>query len=147
MSISVGELSWSRHHACFVLCAWRASLVPLLLGDRLPFLSHAIRRPSNLQHYCLQVETDLPPKEEKTVLVKLSAAQQAVYKHLLINQDKKMVATVRAEAQRHDRAGGRRGEDGQSMSPGREGKNNEAKDSNDKDHRKLLDLLLQLRFV
>ena len=102
-----------------------------------------------------QVKIDLPPKEEVQILVKLSEAQHLVYRHLLVNQERTTLDAIMQEAEKLSSTAGANGGGGRSVSPtpssasassGKEKENGgKPKTMNDSDHRKLMNLLLQLR--
>lgn len=95
-------------------------------------------------------------------MVNLSQAQQMVYRHLLVSQDRTTLDAIMTEAQKQDggaggRGGGGGGGGGQFSSPvsgASEGGGNGGGDAastkkrmNDTDYRPLMKLLLQLRSV
>lgn len=95
-------------------------------------------------------------------MVRLSPAQQLLYRHLLVNQDRTTLDAIMTEAQKHDGAAGRGGGgkggsrssfpipavSGAAEGGGTgEGDAAKTKKMNDTDYRKLMNLLLQLRSV
>lgn len=105
------------------------------------------------------MKIDLPPKQEIQILVKLSPAQHMVYRHLLVNQERRTLEAIMAEAGKYAREEAKgAGGDSRSTSPtpsasgssSMKGGNGVAdgaktKKMNDTDYRKLMNLLLQLR--